>query len=612
MLGWILGSLAVMRFTPKVLLSERLHVKHILPTTVILAAAVFLAGCEGISEMNKKIGKAFETDKYRLFDSSKVVQPHEGSPVTPIYANSSDADITDELPPNATPPTPEDLTYSDRDYIIGPTDVLDISILDLLENGVETVLRRQVTTSGHIDLPMLKGKIRAEGVNKEQLTETIKAAYAKNILADPIVAVTISAKRQSTYSILGAVAGPGTYQIERRDLRLLNALAAARGITQQNIKYIYVIRPEPAKVLNPNTPETGARPVISTPVPTSRVAPPPLSRPGVSTPGTKPATGGGDSDTTNLRELGALLGGPGDDPKTKPATKPATGPAPNPALNPAVIPTFVETSSVAAAASTSAEAGPQADGKSEKWIFSNGKWIKTIQEAPVAPKPSGRGAPTVAPVRTVQDPVTKTKSVAPIPRSDPTPVTRRDKGRNEAFEDPYNWKDADKSSLARVIFIDLKRLQQGDPRLNIVIRDNDIIRVPSLEVGEFYVMGEVQRPGVYTLTGRRVTIKMALAAAGNLGPLAYPENSVLVRRIGEDQEQTISINVRAICAGTEPDQFLKPNDVLEIGTHWKTSFLAVVRNAFRVSYGFGMIYDRNFGSPVRQSEHMNSLRFSRW
>ncbi|MDP6635479.1 MAG: polysaccharide biosynthesis/export family protein [Phycisphaerae bacterium] len=573
--------------------------KHIWLTTVVLVAATFLGGCS--TAMKKRFGKMFETSKYRFMDSSKVIVPHEGSPVTPIYANSGDADITDELPPNATPPTPEDLTYSDRDYIIGPTDVLDISVLDLLENGVETVLRRQVTTSGHIDLPLLPERLKVEGLNKEQLTETIKDVYSRDVLKNPIVSVTIAARRQSTYSILDAVASPGTYQIERRDMRLLNALAAARGITQQNIRYIYVIRPQPAKVLNPTTTGTkGAGPAVA-PVAASRTAPPPASRPGTAT-APKKTTGSkvDNGDTSDaLRELGnALTGNPGDAPKTKPADRPGKKPV-DTTPAPVVMPTFAETSSVAAAASTSAEAGPQADGLSEKWIFVDGKWIKSIQKAPVATQPSGRGAPTVTPVRV-------------LPRTQKaTPVVRR-RRRDDPLEDPYQWKDADRSNLARVIFIDLQRLLQGDARLNIVIRDNDIIRVPSLEVGEFYVMGEVQRPGVYTLTGRKVTIKMALAAAGNLNALAYPENSTLVRRIGRDQEQTTAINVRAIVAGTEPDQFLKPNDVLEIGTHWKTSFLAVVRNAFRVSYGFGMIYDRNFGAARRAGEQLDGYRFSRW
>ena len=556
----------------------------------MFAAVVSLSGCDWV-------GNAFETSKYRFLDSSKVIEPQDGSPVTPIYSNSGDADITEELPPNATPPTPEDLTYSDRDYIIGPTDILDISILDLLENGIETVLRRQVTTSGHIDLPLLPDKIKAEGYNKEQLTETIKKAYTRNdFLRKPIVAVTIAAKRQSTYSILGAVAGPGTYQIERRDMRLLNALAAARGITQQNIRYLYVIRPEPAKVMNPKTTETGGKSKAVMPTAASRTAPPVGSRPAAPTTGKSPAPVDNGDNSAALRELGELISGepataPADDSKTKPASKPDDTPPP-----PVVMPTFAETSTVAAAASTPAESDPQTDGRSEKWIFVDGEWIKTIQKAAVATQPSGKGAPAVRPVRAL--PETQAVSVA--------------RGRDNTFEDPYRWKDADKSSLARVIFIDLDRLHQGDARLNIVIRDNDIIHVPSLEVGEFYIMGEVQRPGVYTLTGRKVTIKMALAAAGNLGPLAWPENCTLVRRIGQDQEQTTSLNLRAICAGKEPDQFLKPNDVLEVGTHWKTSFLAVVRNAFRVSYGFGLIYDRNFGAMRQAGYKLDSYRFSRW
>ncbi len=569
--------------------------KHIWLTTVVLVAATLLCGCSEATRA--KWGKALETSRYRFLDSSKVVVPQDDA-VRPIYSNSGDADIIEELPPNATPPTPEDLTYSDRDYIIGPTDILDISVLDLLENGIETILRRQVTTSGHIDLPLLPERIKATGLNKDQLTETIKTAYTKDILRNPVVAVTLAAKRQSTYSILGAVAGPGTYQIERRDMRLLNALAAARGVTQENIRYIYIIRPQPAKVMNSAASTTGQS-AITAPAPLSRTAPPLASRPGV----TPVAPVKPDNSTEDaMNELGrALTGEPAGGSKTKPASAPI-----NKTPAPVMLPTFAETSSISAAASTSAEAGPQADGKSEKWIYVDNKWIKTVQKAPVATRPSGQGTPAVTPVRAA--PATRAATTI-VPRREHIRDTR--KMRDETFEDPYQWKDADKSSLARVIFIDLKRLRQGDPRLNIVIRDNDIIRVPSLEVGEFYIMGEVQRPGVYTLTGRKVTIKMALAAAGNLNFLAYPENSILVRRIGRDQEQTTAINIRAIVAGTEPDQFLKPNDVLEIGTHWKTSFLAVVRNAFRVSYGFGMIYDKNFASRLQQSI-TDGKRFSRW
>ena len=146
--------------------------------------------------------------------------------------------------------------------------------------------------------------------------------------------------------------------------------------------------------------------------------------------------------------------------------------------------------------------------------------------------------------------------------------------------------------------------------MNIIIRANDIIRVPQIEVGEFYILGNVVRPGVYTLTGRRLTVKQALAAAGNVGPLAWPANSVLVRRIGENQEQTVPLNIEKIFRNEEPDIFLKANDVIEVGTHPAAAFMAVIRNAFRLSYGFGVIYDRNFAD--RSEPGLDSKRFTRW
>ena len=137
-------------------------------------------------------------------------------------------------------------------------------------------------------------------------------------------------------------------------------------------------------------------------------------------------------------------------------------------------------------------------------------------------------------------------------------------------------------------------MEAMDPLMNIIIRKNDIIEVPPLQVGEFYVMGEVLRPGVYNLTGRKVTVKMAVAAAGNLGPLSWPTNSILIRRVGGNKEQIIPLNLQRIFEGKDPDFFLKPDDVIAVGTYWGAPFLAVWRNAFRMTYGFGFIYDRNY------------------
>jgi protein involved in polysaccharide export with SLBB domain len=146
----------------------------------------------------------------------------------------------------------------------------------------------------------------------------------------------------------------------------------------------------------------------------------------------------------------------------------------------------------------------------------------------------------------------------------------------------------------RVIAIPLDKLTMGDPRYNIVIHDGDTVWVPPPVQGEFYLMGNVLKPGVYSLTGRDITIRQAISAAGGLSALADPSRAELIRRIGGNQEQILAINIDRIFSGTEPDIILKSDDVVNVGSNPLMPFLAVLRNAFRATYGFGFVYDRNF------------------
>jgi hypothetical protein len=146
----------------------------------------------------------------------------------------------------------------------------------------------------------------------------------------------------------------------------------------------------------------------------------------------------------------------------------------------------------------------------------------------------------------------------------------------------------------RVIRIPVEPLRAGVSKYNIVVRAGDIVNVVAPEVGEYYIMGQVNRPGVFSLTGRKITLKQAVAAAGNLGPLAIPRRCDLVRRIGPDQEAIVAVDLQKIFDGEKPDIYLKPNDLVNVGTDVVAPFLAVTRNAYRASYGWGFVYDRNF------------------
>jgi len=151
----------------------------------------------------------------------------------------------------------------------------------------------------------------------------------------------------------------------------------------------------------------------------------------------------------------------------------------------------------------------------------------------------------------------------------------------------------------RIIEVPYDRLLAGDMRYNIVIRPGDVIRVPAPTAGFVYIMGQINRPGAYSIPGENdLTLKQLIASAGNLSQLAVPERVDLVRRIDDNMEATVRLDVRAIFEGTQPDIFLKPNDVINVGTSFVATPLAIVRNGFRATYGFGFVLDRNFENDV--------------
>jgi hypothetical protein len=109
-------------------------------------------------------------------------------------------------------------------------------------------------------------------------------------------------------------------------------------------------------------------------------------------------------------------------------------------------------------------------------------------------------------------------------------------------------------------------------------------------------MGNIAKPNFYALTGRPLTLKMAIGLAGGLGPLAQPKHCEVTRRIGRNKEETVMVNLDKIARGEQPDFFIKAHDLINIGTDVAAMWRYQLRNAFRATYGFGFIYDRNFGN----------------
>jgi polysaccharide biosynthesis/export protein len=164
----------------------------------------------------------------------------------------------------------------------------------------------------------------------------------------------------------------------------------------------------------------------------------------------------------------------------------------------------------------------------------------------------------------------------------------------------FAFNDLKEPTDKRVIRVPVGALKQGDLRYNIVVHPDDLIVVRPPLQGEYYMGGHVARTGVYSLTGRKITLTQALWAAGGLDQLGIPGRTLIKRRVENNKQVVARVDLEKIIASQEPDIYLKPDDVVEVGTNALAPFLAAARGGFRITYGFGFLYDRNY-APQQSS-----------
>lgn len=445
------------------------------------------------------------------------------------------------------PPLPEDLVPAELKYRLAPGDVVRVDVFELVTPGQPEREELMVDQTGNIRLKEV-GDIVAAGLTIEEFQREIEAKVGR-LIANPVVQVSLLKGQSFQFSIAGAVNQTGVFTLERPDFRLTEAIALAGGTlpTTQRVK---VIRAAPLdESLRPNYPEPEAGKTPTQPFGGD----------------TKPVEGG----KTNIEDLinqldggaakpaeGATAPAPAAPPTTAPATeeKPKSAPgavAEYRRIAPQDDKPAVDVDDLTEAQATDAAKKPETGG----YFFNEttGKWERGG---------AGRGAAS-HPGR-------------PVPPTAPSMYA------------------------TRIIEVDYQQLIKGDPNLNVVIRPGDQVYVEPPETGFLYIDGEVNRIGVYNLenTNGRLTLSRFVSAAGGLAPTAIPTRVDLVRMLDGDREATIRIDLAAIRNRSEPDIYMNANDHVIIGTNFFATPLAVIRNGFRMTYGFGFLLDRNFGNDV--------------
>jgi len=453
-------------------------------------------------------------------------------------------DVTDILP--------QDLIPEPTDYRSGSGDALQVDILEFFEGGAPAQYQRQIDTRGFIDIPQL-GRLYVANLTREDIEEEIKRSIREaDLLDDPLVTVQFLARREQAFSIFGAIAGVGRYQIPSADFRLLEAITDAGGVSP-TIPFIYIIRQVPLdqsirsgyQLGNQNSSQSNRE---------------------------TPATT--DDGVLNLEQLIEELSddegdtsrgylGLGDLGSDQPVSQTngshrlamlaQDGQAPIIDLFDSDSPPLQQTGSNENQRYNSRPAN-------SKWIFIDGQWRKIT------------GA------------ITNVANGLP-------------EGADPLSNGSINIEDL---VTQRVIRIPVGPLLQGLAQYNVIVRPGDVLSVPGPDQGFVYLGGPgIARPGVFALPAAgRLTLTKVVFAAGGLSAIGIPQRVDLTRMVGPDRQATVRLDLKAIFEGTQPDIFLKPDDLVNFGTNFWATPLAIIRGGFRATYGFGFLLDRNFGNDV--------------
>jgi len=534
--------------------SKRRFVASIGKTLLATALTSSLLGCE--------VDSWFDPSRTGYFETTPTTMP--------ILSRLDVIEQQTASGMSIVPPSPEDLIPGELKYRLAPGDVVRIDVFELVTPGEIEREELMVDQTGNIRLKEV-GDIVAAGLTLEEFQNELEAKVGR-LITNPVVQVSLARGQSFQFSISGAVSETGVFTLERPDFRLTEAIALAGGTlpTTQRVK---VIRAAPL--------DDTLRPVYP-----QRESPRnPNSGDGT---GQKPQQGG-----TNLDDLINQL-----DSGTKPSDAPkpdATAPAPAsaPTVAPTVAPTAAPTGDAPPADAPkpgeSAEAPRSSPGSVAEYrrvLMQDDKPAVDIDDltetkADDANKPSSMGGYYFNEAlgrweRGVSARGAEARGGRPTPQAAPSMYA------------------------TRIIEVDYQRLITGDPNLNVVIRPGDQVYVEPPETGFLYIDGEVNRIGVYNLenTNGRLTLSRFVSAAGGLAPTAIPNRVDLVRMLGNDREATIRIDLAAIRNRAEPDVYMQANDHVIIGTNFIATPLAVIRNGFRMTYGFGFLLDRNFGNDV--------------
>jgi polysaccharide biosynthesis/export protein len=151
----------------------------------------------------------------------------------------------DQTASNSSSPIPsnsDNKSTSNRDYRIGPGDVLSVVVADVPELKSNRV---KVSQQGTIDLLYIDHSVKIVGLTEQQVTELLRKEYTA-ILKEPQVTIFIEEYHARMVSIAGAVNQPKQIALTR-ELRVYDLISLAGGLNDKAGNVIQLVHFQPTE-----------------------------------------------------------------------------------------------------------------------------------------------------------------------------------------------------------------------------------------------------------------------------------------------------------------------------------------------------------------------------
>lgn len=134
---------------------------------------------------------------------------------------------------------------SSADYCLGPEDLVEITLFNIVGTEGETPRKMEVRVSqqGVITLPLL-GDITAAGLTTSALEQVLQERYKKYI-RDPHVGIFVKEYHSHQISVIGEVKSPGVFKLSGPKT-LIDLLAMAGGVNERAGSQVHLYRQGPA------------------------------------------------------------------------------------------------------------------------------------------------------------------------------------------------------------------------------------------------------------------------------------------------------------------------------------------------------------------------------